>query len=80
LKANPELKLEVQGHTDNQGNDDYNLKLSQKRAETVAAYLQLFGIDSGRLTPKGFGETKPVATNDTEDGRTRNRRVELVKL
>ncbi|MBN1625699.1 MAG: OmpA family protein [Deltaproteobacteria bacterium] len=79
LKENPDLKLEVQGHTDNQGDEDYNLKLSQRRAETVVAYLGLFGIDSARLTPKGFGESTPVVSNDTEEGRAKNRRVELVK-
>ena len=79
MKDYPDLKLQVQGHTDDQGADDYNLKLSQKRAETVAAYLGLFGIDPGRLAPKGFGETRPVAPNTTEEGRAKNRRVELVK-
>ena len=80
LKDYPELKLEVQGHTDDQGLDDYNLKLSQHRAETVVSYLGLFGINTSRLTPKGFGESKPVMPNITEEGRTKNRRVELVKL
>jgi outer membrane protein OmpA-like peptidoglycan-associated protein len=75
----PKLKLEVQGHTDNQGKADYNVKLSQKRAETVNQYLQLFGISSERLQPKGYGQTKPVATNATDEGRAKNRRVELVK-
>jgi len=79
MKDNPKLTLEVQGHTDDQGSDDYNLNLSQKRAETVAAYLGLFGIDSSRLTPKGYGETKPVMPNTTKEGRAKNRRVELVK-
>ena len=80
LKENPELKLEIQGHTDDQGADDYNLKLSQRRADTVVTYLGLFGIGSKRLTPKGFGESKPVMPNTTEEGRANNRRVELVKL
>lgn len=80
LKENPELKLEIQGHTDDQGADDYNLKLSQRRADTVVTYLGLFGIGSKRLTPKGFGESKPVMPNTTEEGRAKNRRVELVKL
>lgn len=79
LKDNPELKLEVQGHTDDQGTDEYNLQLSARRAETVVNYLDLFGIEPGRLTPKGFGETRPVETNATEEGRAKNRRVELVK-
>jgi OOP family OmpA-OmpF porin len=72
--------LEVQGHTDDQGADEYNMDLSQRRAETVIAYLGLFGIDTSRLTPKGYGETAPVAPNTTEEGRAQNRRVELVKL
>ncbi len=79
MKDNPELTLEVQGHTDDQGSDDYNLKLSQQRAETVVTYLGLFGIDSSRLVPKGYGESTPVMPNTTEEGRAKNRRVELVK-
>ncbi len=79
MKDNPQLMLEVQGHTDDQGSDDYNLKLSQHRAETVVAYLGLFGIDSSRLVPKGYGESTPVMPNTTEEGRAKNRRVELVK-
>ncbi len=72
--------LEVQGHTDDQGSDDYNLKLSERRAKTVVAYLGLFDIDtSSRLMPKGYGESKPVMPNNTEEGRAKNRRVELVK-
>ena len=79
MKDNSELILEVQGHTDNQGSDDYNLKLSQRRAEAVVIYLELFGIDSSRLVPKGYGESKPVMSNATEEGRAKNRRVELAK-
>lgn len=80
LLDNPELKMEVQGHTDSKGGDEYNLELSQRRAETVVAYLRLFGIVEDRLRPKGYGETKPVASNDSEDGRAKNRRVELVRI
>lgn len=79
LKDNPDLVLEVQGHTDAEGSDDYNLELSQRRAETVVDFLTLFGIDRARLTPKGYGESEPVESNDTEEGRAKNRRVELVK-
>jgi OmpA-OmpF porin, OOP family len=79
LKDYPDLILEVQGHTDDQGAEDYNLKLSQRRAETVVVYLGLFGIDSRRLLPKGYGESKPVMPNATEEERAKNRRVELVK-
>jgi len=80
MKDQPGLKIEVQGHTDDQGEDDYNLDLSQRRAEAVVAYLRLFGVDTGRLVPKGYGEAKPVMANTTEKGRAKNRRVELVKM
>ncbi len=76
----PELKIEIQGHTDNVGSANYNLNLSNKRANTVKGYLLLFGVDKGRMISKGYGLTKPVASNDTEEGRAKNRRVELVKL
>lgn len=79
MQQNAGLKLEVQGHTDGQGDDGHNLKLSEDRAHTVVQYLLLFGIVPDRLMAKGYGETKPVAANDNEDGRSRNRRVELVK-
>ncbi|MCK4414169.1 MAG: OmpA family protein [Candidatus Eisenbacteria sp.] len=80
LKENPDLKLEVQGHTDDQGSEAYNLELSQNRAETVVAYLGLFGIDITLLTPRGFGESKPLMPNTSEEGQAKNRRVELVRL
>jgi len=76
----PELKIEIQGHTDNVGSADYNLNLSNKRANTVKAYLLLFGVEKERMFSKGYGLTKPIASNDTEEGRTLNRRVELVKI
>lgn len=79
LQANPDLTLEIQGHTDNKGSDKYNLELSQARAETVRKFLLLFNVADKRLTAKGYGETKPVASNNSEDGRAKNRRVELVK-
>lgn len=72
--------IEVAGHTDNRGSDDYNMKLSQQRAETVRDYLISKGIAADRLTAKGYGETKPVADNATEEGRFKNRRVELQRL
>jgi outer membrane protein OmpA-like peptidoglycan-associated protein len=80
LKDYPDLKLEVQGHTDDQGADDYNLELSRHRAETVVAYLGLFGIDASRSIARGYGESRPVMPNNTAEGRAENRRVELVKL
>jgi len=78
LKDNPTLKVEVQGHTDSVGADARNLKLSQKRAESVRTYLIKQGIESSRLSPKGYGENVPIADNRTADGRSQNRRVEFV--
>jgi outer membrane protein OmpA-like peptidoglycan-associated protein len=81
LKAHPELKLSVEGHTDNVGNPADNLKLSEARAAAViAALVKNQGIDAGRLQAKGLGSTKPVALNTTAEGRQNNRRVELVKI
>lgn len=80
LASNPELRLEIQGHTDSDGSADYNLQLSQRRAESVRQYLLLFGIDSARLQAKGYGEAMPVAPNDSDENKAKNRRVELVKL
>ncbi|MFO0760446.1 MAG: OmpA family protein [Byssovorax sp.] len=78
LQVSPEIKqVSIEGHTDNQGKPDYNQKLSEDRASSVMAYLVKKGIDPGRLTSKGFGLTKPIATNDTDEGRQRNRRVEF---
>lgn len=80
LQKQPELKLVIQGHTDNVGKPAYNLELSKKRAESVKVYLvQNFNVDAARLTTEGFGDTKPIAKNDTEQGRAQNRRVELAK-
>lgn len=81
--ANPELIIEIQSHTDSKGNDRFNEKLSQKRAESVVNYLITKGIDSKRLKPKGYGETKPVAPNehadgsDNPEGRALNRRTDF---
>jgi len=79
LKAAPALKIEVAGHTDNAGTPDANLKLSQARAGSVMQALVSRGIAAGRLTAKGYGQAAPLADNKTEDGRAKNRRVELVK-
>ena len=79
LKSSPELKLEVGGHTDNVGSADANLTLSDARAKSVMKYLSDKGIAAGRLSAKGYGQTKPVADNRSDDGRAKNRRVELVK-
>ena len=81
LKANPNMKMEVQGHTDSKGTAAYNLKLSDRRAAAVKAYLvKDEAIKSDRLTTKGYGLTKPVASNDTEEGRAKNRRVEFAPI
>jgi OOP family OmpA-OmpF porin len=69
--------LEVGGHTDSDGNDAANLSLSQRRAETVKKYLVDKGLDAARFTTKGYGETKPIADNNTADGKQRNRRIEF---
>lgn len=77
LKQNATVKIEVGGHTDNVGDDKANLTLSDKRAKSVAAFLVTSGIDTLRITSKGYGETKPVATNDTDEGKAKNRRTEI---
>jgi OOP family OmpA-OmpF porin len=80
LSANPTLKVEIVGHTDNQGKPDYNLDLSRRRAAAVVHELvSNYGIDAGRLGSFGCGFYAPVASNETEDGKAKNRRVELVK-
>ena len=78
LKEYPDTDIEIQGHTDSKGADDYNMTLSEKRASSVATYLKAKGIASSRIRTKGYGETAPVATNDTEDGRAQNRRVNFL--
>jgi outer membrane protein OmpA-like peptidoglycan-associated protein len=80
LKSAPDLRVELSGHTDNVGADADNLKLSQARAESVRAYVIDAGIDAGRLEAKGYGETQPVADNDTDSGRAKNRRTEVKVL
>jgi outer membrane protein OmpA-like peptidoglycan-associated protein len=76
--AYPDLRLEVEGHTDSMGSDDYNQRLSDRRAESVRAFLVEQGIETGSIVSRGFGEVRPVVTNDTAEGRQQNRRVELV--
>ena len=80
MKNNPDLKIEIQGHTDNTGSADHNLDLSTRRAETVKKFLLVYGIEAPRMVSKGYGEEKPVAPNDTEEGRAMNRRVELINI
>lgn len=79
LQENPDLKLRVEGPTDNQGNAAANQALSERRAQTVVSWVAAHGISAGRLAAKGLGQTQPVADNAGEDGRAKNRRVELVK-
>lgn len=80
LKQNPSLRIELGGHTDNVGRSEANQKLSEQRAKSVYDYLVGKGIAANRLTYKGYGETQPVATNDTEEGRGENRRTEIKVL
>jgi outer membrane protein OmpA-like peptidoglycan-associated protein len=81
LKEHPEItKLEVQGHTDNVGPADKNLKLSHDRSAAVVAYLVKKGVDAGTLVNKGYGEEKPIADNKTKKGQEENRRVEFKVL
>ena len=77
VKQNPQMKMEIQGHTDNVGSTEYNQKLSEDRAKAIVDYLVRNGIDPEKLSHSGYGLTQPVASNDTEDGRAENRRVEL---
>lgn len=80
LQKNPNVKIELSGHTDNVGNADFNKSLSQKRADAVMAYLVSKGIDPSRLVAKGYGMEKPVADNATDEGKAMNRRVEFTIL
>ena len=81
--ANPELIVEIQSHTDSKGNENYNVKLSQKRAESIVTYLTQKGISIKRLVAKGYGENKPIAPNDlpngsdNPEGRAKNRRTDF---
>ena len=80
LSSNPDLSLAVEGHTDNVGSAEYNRQLSEARARSVAGALAARGIESRRLMAAGYGPDKPIADNSAEDGRAKNRRVELVKM
>jgi fibro-slime domain-containing protein len=81
LRADPSLRLRIEGHTDATGDAGYNRDLSQRRADAVKSYLvDRFAISAGRLTTQGFGPDRPIATNATSQGRFKNRRVELVRL
>lgn len=78
LNKYPDTDLEIQGHTDNAGTENYNKRLSQRRASAVSGFLKNHGITSGRVKTVGFGETSPKYSNDTESGRGQNRRVEFL--
>lgn len=78
LMENPKMLVEVAGHTDSDGEETYNDKLSQKRAQAVVNYFRKKGVDEKRLVARGYGEANPVVTNDTEEGKAMNRRTELI--
>ncbi len=80
LEEDPALKFSIEGHTDNQGKKEINQPLSEQRANAVKAWLTGKGISEGRLKTKGWGDTKPIDTNDTPEGKANNRRVEFVKI
>ena len=80
LKLDPTLKISINGYTDNTGSKEHNLKLSKERAVKVAKTLIELGIPSGQLRAKGYGQNSPIVDNNTEEGRAKNRRVELVKI
>ena len=80
MKGNPTMRIEVGGHTDNVGADAENQKLSEQRAQAVANFISGYGVDAARVTSKGYGETKPLGSNETEEGRAQNRRTEITVL
>ncbi len=80
LNRNPTVEIEIAGHTDSRGSDDYNLRLSQGRTQAVVDYLISQGISPNRLQAVGYGESRPIDTNETEEGRAKNRRVEFTIL
>jgi len=77
MQRYPEIKVEIAGHTDNFGTDEYNLRLSDNRARAVMDYLASKGVDAKRLASKGYGESQPIADNGSDEGRAQNRRVEM---
>ena len=80
MQDNPKLRIEIGGHTDDKGSVEYNRRLSESRAKAVADYLISKGVDSKRLTYRGYGKSKPIEDNSTDEGRARNRRVEIKVL
>jgi outer membrane protein OmpA-like peptidoglycan-associated protein len=77
MKADPSINIAIDGHTDATASDDYNLALSKRRAKAVKDYLTSKGVAASRITSNSYGESKPVASNDTEEGKALNRRVEI---
>ena len=77
LRAYPQVKVQIGGHTDNVADANYNLKLSRERATNTMNQIASMGIDRSRLDAEGYGETRPVADNSTDEGRQRNRRVDI---
>ena len=73
----PDVRIEIAGHTDNQGKPDHNMQLSKDRAESVKSYLVGMGVDETRIETVGFGPDKPIDSNETKDGRANNRRIEF---
>jgi len=80
LKASPRVKIEIQGHTDNQGNSKANQDLSERRAKAVVGYLAIQGVPMSRMRAVGFGQDSPIADNKTKEGRELNRRIEMIKV
>lgn len=77
LNKYPDTNILIEGHTDSTGSDEHNLVLSKDRAQSVSCYLATLEVSSQRFTTNGYGETQPIATNDTDEGRQRNRRVDI---
>jgi len=77
MKENPNIRIMLEGHTDNVGSEEYNLDLSENRARSVFNYLAANGVDEARMEYKGYGFSRPIDTNETEEGRAQNRRTEM---
>jgi len=77
MNENKDKKVNLSGHTDSVGSEAYNQKLSERRVSSVRDYVVKKGVDSGRVSGQGFGESKPIADNKTREGRSKNRRVEI---